>query len=130
MADHGLEGSEQLNGIPVFICLSVCLRKDPCEQQQDPAHSIMDILEDDFFLQDGLFSLFTSLLHFMMSNIGACLVLGSVLESMDSNPVLNWNYSGKKGLKTYDGTGGLRYIFSYVDVWFPRQKYREIQSLL
>lgn len=89
MADHCLEGSEQLTGIPLLICLSVCLRKVPCEQQQDPAHSIMDIFEHDLFLQDALFSLFASLLYFVMRSIGVCLVLGSVLESMDSNHFLN-----------------------------------------
>lgn len=36
----------------------------------------------------------------------------------------------KKGFKTYAGIGALRYIFSCIDAWFPRQKYREIWSLL
>lgn len=36
----------------------------------------------------------------------------------------------KEGLKTYAGIGGLRYIFSNIGVWFPRQKYREIQFAL
>lgn len=49
MANHTLEGPEQLNGIPLSICLSVSLRKVPCEKQQDPAHSVIDILKSMFF---------------------------------------------------------------------------------
>lgn len=86
--------------VSLFLSVSLCLRQVPCEKQQDPAHSINGYLkEHSLFFQYELFSSFASLLFFKMRNTDACLVLGRVLESMDSNHFLSWNCSGKKTLK-------------------------------
>lgn len=68
MANHTLEVSEQLDGIPLSICLSVSLRKVPCEKQQDPAHNVIDILKSMIF--SSKMSCFSCLLLFCISRGG------------------------------------------------------------
>lgn len=79
------------------ICLSVYLRKIPCEKEPDPADSVVNVLREwPFFLPAELSSLSLSLLVFKMRNTDSGLVLGSVLRSKGSNNFLRESYSGKQ----------------------------------
>lgn len=75
MANHALEESEQLSGIPLSICLSVCLRKVPCEKQQDPepSISIMDILKRWALFLVCLSSVFQDEKYWCILGSGECL---------------------------------------------------------
>lgn len=80
-----------------WVRTAMYLRKVSCEKQQDPADSTVDVLRAwPFLFPAELFSLFSSLLVFKMTNTDASLVLGSVLRSKESNRFLRGNYSGKQ----------------------------------